>query len=108
MRLALAGDEFGAAQVDHLGGDGDGDLLGVLGLDGNADRKVQLVDLVLRKTFLLQAGTHKGRLAARAKATQIGGLLINLYANRHAVHSAKLSISPIIQKAYGILISYTS
>ena len=32
MRLALAGDEFGAAQVDHLGGDGDGDLLGVLGL----------------------------------------------------------------------------
>ena len=53
MRLALAGDELGAAQVDHLGGDGDGDLLGVLGLDGNADRKVQLADLVLRKAFLL-------------------------------------------------------
>ena len=66
MRLALAGDEFGAAQVDHLGGDGDGDLLGVLGLDGNSDRQVQLVDLVLCKALLLQAGAHKGRLAARA------------------------------------------
>ena len=70
MRLALAGDEFGAAQVDHLGGDGDGDLLGVLGLDGNADRKVQLVDLVLCKAFLLQAGTHKGRLATRTQTAR--------------------------------------
>ena len=42
MRLALAGDELGAAQVDHLGSDGDGDLLGVLGLDGDTDRQVQL------------------------------------------------------------------
>lgn len=66
MRLALAGDELGAAQVDHLGGYGDGDLLGVLGLDGNADRQVQLVDPLLRKALLLQAGAHKGRLAARA------------------------------------------
>lgn len=41
MRLALAGDELSAAQVDHLGGNGDGDLLGVLRLDGNADRQVQ-------------------------------------------------------------------
>lgn len=40
LELALAGDELGAAQVDHLGGDGDGDLLGVLGLDGDADRQV--------------------------------------------------------------------
>ena len=67
MRLALAGDEFGAAQVDHLGGDGDGNLLGILGLNGNADRQVQLVDLALRKALLLQTGAHKGRLAARAK-----------------------------------------
>ena len=74
MRLALAGDELGAAQVDHLGGDGDGDLLGVLGLDGNADRQVQLVDLVLRKALLLQAGAHKGRLAARAQTAQLGRL----------------------------------
>ena len=49
MRLSLAGDELGAAQVNHLGGDGDGDLLGVLGLDGDTDRQVQLVDLLLRK-----------------------------------------------------------
>ena len=67
MRLALTGDEFGAAQVDHLGGDGDSDLLGVLRLDGNADRQVQPVDLVLRKALLLQAGAHKGRLTARTQ-----------------------------------------
>ena len=60
--------------MDHLGGDGDSDLLGILCLDGNADRQVQPVDLVLRKALLLQASPHKGRLAARAKATQIGGL----------------------------------
>ena len=35
---------------------------------------MQLVDLVLRKTFLLQAGTHKGRLAARTQTAQIGRL----------------------------------
>ena len=74
MRLALAGDELGTTQMDHLGGDGDGDLFGVLGLNGNADRQVQLVDLVLRKALLLQASPHKGRLAARTQATQLGGL----------------------------------
>ncbi len=62
MRLALAGDEFGAAQVDHLGGDGDSDLLGVLGLDGDSDRQVQLADLFLRKALLLQAGRTKAVL----------------------------------------------
>ena len=59
--------------MDHLGGDGDGDLFGIFGLNGNADRQVQLVDLLLRKALLLQAGAHKGRLAARAQAAQIGG-----------------------------------
>lgn len=49
MELALAGDELGTAQVNHLGGDGDSDLLGVLRLNGNADRQVQPVDLFLRK-----------------------------------------------------------
>ena len=41
--------------------------LGVLRLDGNANRQVQLVDLLLRKALLLRAGAHKGRLAARAQ-----------------------------------------
>ena len=62
MRLALAGDELGAAQVNHLGGDGDGDLLGILCLDGNADRQVQPVDLFLRKALLLQAARTKAVL----------------------------------------------
>ena len=70
MRLALAGDELGAAQVNHLGGDGDGDLLGILCLDGNADRQVQPVDLFLRKALLLQTGPHKGRLAARTQTAR--------------------------------------
>ena len=60
--------------MDHLGGDGDGDLLGVLSLDGDADRQVQLVDLLLRKALLLQASAYKGRLATRTQATQIRGL----------------------------------
>ena len=60
--------------MDHLGGDGDGNLLGVLGLNGNADRQVQLVNLVLRKALLLQAGAHKGRLAARTQTAQVGRL----------------------------------
>ena len=34
---------------------------------------MQLVDLLLRKALLLQAGAHKGGLAARAQAAQIGG-----------------------------------
>ena len=59
--------------MDHLGGDGDSDLLGILCLDGDSDRQVQLVDLVLRKALLLQASPHKGRLATRAQAAQIGG-----------------------------------
>ena len=70
MELALAGDELGTAQVNHLGGDGDSDLLGVLRLNGNADRQVQPVDLFLRKALLLQAGPHKGRLATRAQTAR--------------------------------------
>ena len=67
MRLALAGDELGAAQVNHLGSDGDGDLLGILGLDGNADRQVQLVDLVLRKASCSKRARTKAVLRREPK-----------------------------------------
>ena len=73
MRLALAGDELGAAQVDHLGGDGDGDLLGAERLDvrrGNLGGRVGVGDLTPLLHQRKPGAAHNG--VARFLAMALG------------------------------------
>ena len=61
-----AGQQVRAAMLDHLGGDADGDLLGRLRLDGNADGHVHLCDLVFGEPRLGELRVHERRLLLAA------------------------------------------
>lgn len=61
-----AGQQARAAMLDHLGGDADGDLLGRLRLDGNADGHVHLCDLVFGEPRLGELRVHERRLLLAA------------------------------------------
>src|SRR5262249_10582569 len=59
---------------DHLGHDGDGDLLGALSANIDADRAMDALDLFVAESSLLQALRALGVIAPRAQRADIKAL----------------------------------